>query len=200
METTDPRDEQQPAVARRILMKTAAWTAPMAVAAIAAPAIAASTPEPGGSVNLTSNCTGSSTSQTQTLTIDGSSTYPTHGIWLGNVPNASAPTEARLTIYYSTAFGTLPWTRVSGGTTWSIPTVDATAPAIANFTAYTTAYSGAWTYDATNRRWRASNGLNFRAIRPGTGLCVDPVTIYSLRRITRDGQTFTLQRGPTDLA
>ncbi|WP_157975567.1 hypothetical protein [Brachybacterium sp. YJGR34] len=184
------------AASRRALLSTAAWTAPIAITAVSAPAVAASAPQLGGSISLNSSCSGTS----QTLTINGTSAYPTHGIWMERVPNAPSPTAASVTVYFSTTFGNRTWTRVSGGSTaWSIPVRDTSAPAISGFYAYTSNYTGAWTYDPANRRLYNAARPHFQTVRTGS-TCVDPVTVYVRRRVVLGGQTYTLQRGPLNLA
>lgn len=187
----------RPRSGRRALLRGAAWVTPVAMSSVAAPAVAASSSTVSGSANISSNCSTSGTNATQTLGLSETAAYPTFGFWMDSVPSGSTPTNARFTIYFSTSFGTLTWTRTSAST-WSLPTVDATAPAISGYTAYTTTYSGAWTYDSQRRRYRVNGVIGFQAVRRSLS-CIDPVTIHTLRRVTWNGQAYSLRRGPSNL-
>ena len=196
-----------PIPTRRHLFRGAAWVAPAAAVAVAAPAIAASpTPLLGGILNVRSNTAGT-TNRTQTITIDGSADYPTAGNWMENVPATPNPTAARFTLYLpSPTYAGLTWTRVGNDQTWTIPEPDIGAPRINDYTAYTTTYSSPttasrWARDTSLRRIYATGRPHFQAVRSiAPNVAVPAPTIYTLRRVTYNALPYTLQRGPTTLA
>lgn len=180
---------------RRALMRGAAWAAPSALIAVAAPAIAASSPELNGWVQVATSC--STWSGAQTLSIDGTGRYPVRGIWVDQAPASPAPSGASIT-YYFPSTRALTWTRASGGSaTWSTPARDGRAPRISGFTAYTSTYSGTWTYDATARRQIADARPAFRVTN--TLDSCRTVQVHALRTVTLGGTDYSLQRGPVTL-
>ena len=135
---------------RRHLLRGAAWVAPAAAVAVAAPAVAASPTPLLGGILAVSSITGSGPSgRTQTITINGSAAYPTAGIWMENVPATPNPTAARFTLYLpSPTYAGLTWTRVGNDQTWTIPASYSTARPINGYTAYTTTYLNRPRFDA----------------------------------------------------
>ncbi|EWS81741.1 hypothetical protein BF93_15360 [Brachybacterium phenoliresistens] len=186
------------AMTRRRLMRGVAWAVPTLAVSVAAPAVAASQlgPEVGGSTQFQSSCSGT----TQTLTINGTGSYPSQGTWISNVPSAPAPTSATLTAYYPTDLAPLTWTRLgTGSPAWTVPVVDTSVAQISGYTAYSSTYSGAWTYDTPNRRFYNAARPHFQAVRSGR-TCVTPVTIYVQRQVTLSGQAYSVRRGPSTLS
>lgn len=204
-----PMTASDPIPTRRHLLRGAAWVAPVAAVAVAAPAVAASSAPLLGGILTVSSSTGpaGTTNRRQTITINGSAEYPTAGIWMENVPASPNPTAARYTLYLpSPTHAALTWTRVGTDSTWTIPTVDSGAPAISGYTAYTTTYSNpaivtSWARDNNLRRIYATGRPHFQAVRSvGSNATVPALTVYSLRRVTYNGRDYTLQRGPSTLA
>lgn len=194
---------------RRHLLRGAAWAAPAAAVAVAAPAVAASSaPLLGGSLTVSSSTGAIGTpGRTQTITVNGSAAYPTAGIWMENVPASPNPTAARYTLYLpSPTYAGLTWARVGTDQTWTIPTADSRAPAINGYTAYTTTYSSPttaarWARDTSLRRIYATGRPHFQAVRSiASNVAVPALTVYSLRRVTYNALPYTLQRGPSTLA
>ena len=72
------------------------------------------------------------------------------------------------------------------------------AELIANLTAYTMRYSGAFTYSATNAAKIATGQPYFQATI-GYTACSQSLTTHSLRRVTVDGKLETIQRVPLRL-
>ncbi|MFC0676013.1 hypothetical protein [Brachybacterium hainanense] len=186
-----------PRLTRRALVTGALWAAPTAAVSIAAPALAASTtsaPGLNGWVQVRSSCG----FRSQTLEIDGRGTYPARGLWAEPASSSQRPTNARITVYFPASLGTLRWSAATGSSGWSVPEVDAAAPAISGYLAYTTRYTGDWTYDAVNRRQVAMGQPHFTTTF-STRSCVS-VTAYALRSVQIGGTTYEFRRGPVTLA
>ncbi|WP_435199855.1 hypothetical protein [Janibacter sp. GS2] len=194
---------------RRSVVKGAAWATPTIVLGNAAPAMAASRP-PGlqGWVTVGKSCGNGP----DTLTIDGTGgdnanppTANSRGIWVFNVTSSTVLTNARLTVYYPSSLGTIGWTAASGNSGWSVPSVDNGAPPKAGFIAYTSTYSGAWTfYNNPNNlddHFRANGRPNFTASvsLSGSYCATNGLPLYSLRRVTIDGNLVDFGRGPVYL-
>ena len=190
---------ETPRLTRRTLARTAAWTTPVIAMGAAAPAVAASA-APGlqGYVTVAKQCAGT----TMTLTINGTGTYPDKGLWVFNAQPSSL-SNAAITFYYPSSLGTISWSAAAGNSGWSTPTVDSTAPQISGFTAYTTKYTGSWTYVSTSAPpYSFANGQpNFTAtVTATTARCSDGgVSVYARRTVDVDGTTIAFQRGPVSL-
>ena len=140
-----------PIPTRRHLLRGAAWVAPVAAVAVAAPAVAASSAPLLGGILTVSSSTGpaGTTNRRETITINGSAEYPTAGIWMENVPATPNPTAARSTLYLpAAAYAGLKWGQVGTDQTWTIPAPYSTARPINGYTAYTTTYLNRPRFDA----------------------------------------------------
>ena len=186
---------------RRSLMKTAAWAAPTAAVSVAAPAFAVS-PESKkglqGWVQLESECSGIFLS-TQTLTVDGQGSYPDRGLWImetapGFDLSKAKVTGAKITFYFPTSLGDLRWTNTSGNG-WSGLNRDNRAPQKSGYYAYSSTYTGRWTYDSEKNVMLAAGQPKFTTTRSGCST----VTAYALRSVTVDGETVSFERGPITL-
>ncbi|PWJ27315.1 hypothetical protein ATK17_3506 [Branchiibius hedensis] len=195
-----PPDTADRRVSRRTLAKGAAWTTPVLLVGVVAPPASAS-PQPGlqGWVDVGKSC---NASFAMTLTIDGTGSYPDRGLWVYNAQPAQI-SNAYITFYYPSGLGTIAWTAASGNSNWSVPAVDATAPVIAGYTAYTTRYSGTWTYHATGTDGpysTADGDPKFTATVAGAGTyCRNGVSVYARRTVTVNGTVYTFLRGPVSL-
>lgn len=211
--TTYERAERVPtAVRRRNLVKGAAWSVPVVAAVAAAPSASAS-PEPAlslqGWVEIGKNCF----SNPATLTINGTggnnSSPPNdgrRGLWIF----APAPstdwtiTNARITFYYPTTLGTITWSAAAGNSGWSVPVVTVGLdPAIAGYTAYTTYYSGTWTFNnltGTENDYFFANGRPNFVANPTIANCTTTdIPAYAQRTVTVNGNVITFRRGPVTL-
>lgn len=179
-------------------MKTAAWAAPTAAVSLSAPAFAVS-PESKkglqGWVTVSRQCG----SVNQTITINGRGDYPDRGLWVTetteglNLEDATIE-NASITFYFPSSLDTLSWTS-SSQPGWSNLTVDNSAPAISGHIAYTSTYSGGWTYSTRNDVWLADSDPYFTASRSGCSR----ITAYARRVVTVDGETVAFTRGPVTL-
>lgn len=183
-----------PQMPRRTALTAAAWSAPVIALTTPAPAVAAS-PRPGlqGVVTVRKSC--STTAPGSLLTIDGRGSYPDRGLWVEGATSSTTITSPSITLYFPTALGTIAWQEMNTNSNWSRPVVDTAVPQIANLTAYTMRYSGAFTYSATNAAKIATGQPYFQATISYTA-CSQSLTTHSLRRVTIDGKLETIQRGP----
>lgn len=181
---------------RRVVLNAAAWSAPVIAFTSQAPAAAASA-QPGlqGIVSVRKSCSSSSGS---VLTIDGRGSYPDRGLWIEDATRASTITSASITLYFPTSLGTITWQALNTGSNWSVPSVDASAPRIANLTAYTMRYTGSFTYSSQNQTKVADGQPYFRATISYTA-CSQSLTLHSLRRVTINGTVEAIERGPIRL-
>ncbi|MCT2293058.1 hypothetical protein [Janibacter hoylei] len=187
-------------------MAGAAWAAPTIAIGSAAPAMAASRP-PGlqGWVTVGKGCENSRLTLTINGTGGGTANPPdsnSRGLWVYNTNSSTSIANARVTIYYPNSLGTIAFSRVgSGGTTWSIPAVDSTAPARSGYTAYSTFYTGNWEFYDLNGviddHHRAVDRPNFTATI-NVSSCPN-IQVYSWRTVQVDGQTISFTRGPISL-
>lgn len=151
-----PRDTLR----RRSVLTGAAWTVPAVAVASAAPSVAASGPPAllGSGAIVRNSCTGTATaSGTVSVTFDArpsftTTTQPTAGTWVTNVPISASVTSATLTIYVDSRFTNVSWAyagTASNQRQWSLPKLDSSAPASAGLVAYTSTYqptlTPAWT-------------------------------------------------------
>lgn len=199
MNTSMPAAASTP-VTRRTLAKAAAWATPVLTLAAAAPAVAASNTPPGlqGYVYVAKQCVPRST----LLSIDGSGSYPSRGLWVYNTTSSTTVTNASITFYYPSDLGTLSWSAGTSNSGWSVPTVDSTAQTISGFTAYTTRYTGAWQYVGSGdpTYTYALGQPNFAARVSGSRYCgVDDLPVYANRTVTVGGSTISFRRGPVYL-
>lgn len=133
----------------------------------------------------------------QTLSIDGTGRYPVRGIWVDQAPASPAPCGASITYYFPSSRA-LTWTRASGGSAaWSTPARDDRAPRISGFTAYTSTYSGTWSYDASARRQVADAQPAFRVTN--TLDSCETIRVHALRTVTIGGAEHSHRRGPVTL-
>lgn len=207
------REVSSDTVRRRTVVKGAAWATPAIVIGSAAPAMALSRP-PGlqGWVTVGKSCDlgGFFQDDTLNLTINGTAgnganppDSGTRGLWVFNTYGTTALSEARLTIYYPNSLGSLTWSRVGSNENWSLPAVDATAPAIPGFTAYSTFYSGGWQFrgghsNAIDDHHLAVGRPNFKASKKLSS-CPGTLTLYSWRYVKIDGVPISFRRGPLSL-
>ncbi|KYH45027.1 hypothetical protein [Branchiibius sp. NY16-3462-2] len=185
-------------VTRRTLAKGAAWTTPvLLVGAVTPPASASVQPGLQGWVTVGKSCD----SNTMTLTIDGTGSYPDRGLWVYG-PSTQNIANAFITFYYPSTLA-ITWAANPTNASWSVPAIDNTAPAISGFTAYTTKYSGAWTYHPTGADgpYSTANGQpNFTGTAQNAGvLCRNGVNVYARRTVTVNGTQVTFLRGPVQI-
>lgn len=192
-------------VRRRTVVRGAAWAVPAVVVATSAPAFASSPVPPGGLngwVELERSC---GAQYPTTLTIDGTGSYSSRGLWVYmSPPGPSAPTGADIIFYFQK--NNLSFTN-SSGAGWSnltrVPSLDVNAPAT-GFYAYQTVYTGAWTpYDpagTANDRWEAATDPKFSTTYSSSNGCVN-ITAYARRTVTTATYgSVTFLRGPVTLA
>ena len=191
-------------ISRRTVTKGIAWAAPAVAIAGAAPAYASSPIPPNGLngwVALSRRC--GFFNNPNYLSVDGRGSYPSRGLWTF-VPDPQADiTNATITFYFNRS--NLSFNNGSGSESgWSDlvrnQAADATAPA-AGFFAYTTTYTGGWTWRPTMQGpdgmdpggWEANNDPFFTASGAG---CGGAISAYARRSITVNGETVTFLRGP----
>lgn len=200
-------------IRRRTVVKGAAWATPAIVVGSAAPAMALSRP-PGlqGWVTVGKSCDRGGVFQNDTLnlTIDGTGgnganppNDNTRGLWVFNTYSHTVLSEAKVVIYYQNSLNPLTWTRVGSDQGWTTPTVDTSVPAISGYTAYSTSYSGGWTFkgghaDQANDHHLAGGRPNFRASK-SVSSCPGTLTLYSWRYVKIDGVPVSFRRGPLSL-
>lgn len=194
----------QAGVSRRVLARGAAWAVPAVTIAAAAPALAASPPPPGlqGWLGVGKTCV----SGTDTLTIDGRGSFPTRGLWVYYTTSTTVLTGARMTFYYPTSLGTLTWSDSING--WSKPVVTTGVdPVMPGYTAYTTYYTGGWTWvnaTGTDPDYTLANGDPYftASVTLSDAVCrAGGLTMYIQRTVTvtdgGDSETISFLRGPT---
>ncbi|WP_269928056.1 hypothetical protein [Kocuria massiliensis] len=183
------------APSRRTIAKGAAWSMPIIAAAAATPTYAASA-QPGlqGWVTLGKSC-----NTTSALTLSGVGAYPDRGIWIEQASATSKATNASLTYYVSSSLGNLTWKAQADNGAWSIPVVDTAAPAKAGFTAYTTKYSGTWSFKSDANVLLASSNPSFTAALTTYSACTAGIQAYATRDVTVDGNRIQFTRGPITL-
>ncbi|WP_251445753.1 MULTISPECIES: hypothetical protein [unclassified Microbacterium] len=197
----------QAGISRRTVMKGAAWSAPLLIAAVAAPAYAASGKVPpkglNGWVELRRNC------DNNTFVIDGTGSFTNggtndRGIWLfaGNTP---APVISGATIIFYINKSNLTFTN-SSGSGWSnlvrSSGDDGSSPA-SGYYAYKTTYTGTWTYhtgnfvdnngDPQTQVWVADSQPKWTA---SLGQSCPSLSAYARRTVTVDGSSYSFVRGP----
>ncbi len=198
----------QAGISRRTVMKGAAWSAPLLVAAVAAPAYAASDKVPAKGLNGWVEVGRSCGFGTNTYYLDGTKgSFHTggtkdRGIWLFAGP-AAAISGATMIVYLSKS--DLSFTNGSGAG-WSnlvrSSADDATKPAN-GFFAYKATYTGGWTYQTGNfvdnngdpqtQVWVANTQPKWT---DDLGRSCDSITSYIRRIVTVDGTTYSFLRGP----
>ena len=182
------------AVRRRTLVQGIAWATPAIAFASAAPAMAAS-PGLQGWVTVGKACGGGNV----TLDIDGRGDYPDHGLWVFDGVLAQPPSNANITFYVSSGLGNLNWSTATGNSGWSAPTPNGSPPggAISGFNAYTTTYSGTWSFNGGASRWDANGDPHFT-----TTVQQQPcptVQVYAYRQVTINSVVIGFLRGPIKL-
>lgn len=193
-------------VKRRSLVRGAAWAMPVAAVVAAAPSAAASPPPPrglNGWVTLSRDCT-----RTDEFQIDGRGTFTNggttdRGIWTF-VEEGNIPVSATIVFFLSRSDASFTNSSASG---WSNLTrdagLDSAAPA-PGFFAYTTTYTGGWTWfppitTGTGQRDGAyvANGDPYFLWNMNT---CNTVTAYARRSITLQyNETITFTRGPVSV-
>lgn len=183
-------------VTRRAVVKGAAWAVPVITVGAAAPAMAASPVPPrglNGWVQLEKLC------GDDRFNINGSGSYDDRGLWVFISDPSATIGPASISFYFQS--NTLSWTN-SSGAGWSNLTRDASAddPSLTGFYAYTTTYTGTWTYvndtnDAEDR-WEADTDPYFYRVL--TDCLV--ITAYARRtvRVVSGGTetNVSFRRGP----
>ena len=212
MLTSQPDLSLPGSVTRRTLTRGVAWATPVIVVGAAASAHAASPgpPEPGlqGWVRVTKNCRNNN--DDMDLTIDGhvdGTRYPVppgYGLYVFNTSGTTVLTNAKSTFYYPSSLGTISWAAGGNNGNWSVPSVDPSVPAISGYTAYSTTYSGSWTYHGPpeNPTYTIANTVpHFTAtVTPGRRMCGDGgLSLYARRAVTVDGTEVAFVRGPVAL-
>lgn len=197
-----------PEISRRAVAKGSAWAAPVAVTSAAAPALAASGPQPAPTIAGNGyiprlSCSGT----TLVARFDNRTSYtsaaPSIGYWVNN-PNGGIPTCAARVTYLDSRLTNPVWTRMDATkTAWSIPApaptvvCGTTIPTFAGMTPFVTYYSGTWTSVPTANPpfIIATEGSDFKVtatMAPGT----DCTTIF----YARNARFLTLNNYPTPLA
>lgn len=191
------RPDQPLPPTRRTVAKGALWSAPVVAVTTTMPAYTASAtrPAPGlqGWVALAKGCSTSST-----LAVDGVGAYPNRGLWIEGAAETTRAGSAALTYYLPSTLGSLTWTPQAGNGAWPTPRVDPAAPLRSGFTAYTTSYSGSWTFNRTNKILMATSSPSF-STRLDYSLCSRQITAYALRTVIVDNVKTTFARGPVSL-
>lgn len=178
-------------VSRRVLTKGVAWAAPVTIIGTAAPAFAGSQVDGlNGWVLLRGKCP--TWSAAGRLEIDGRGTYPDRGLWVWPVNSADVEVKnAKITFY-------LPSNRVSGSfrsdanSQWSVPVVDNSVPGKAGYTAYTTTYSGSWTYVSSENQMRVTSYPVFSIA--ASNICTSPLRVTARRSVEVGGNTLVFER------
>ena len=180
-------------VPRRAALSAAAWSVPVIAFTASAPASAVSA-RPGlqGLVTVRKSC--STTDPGSLLTIDGRGSYPDRGLWIEGATSSTTITSPSITLYFPSSLGTITWQAMNTNSNWPRPVVDTTVPQIANLTAYTMRYSGAFTYSA-----KIATGQPYFQATISYNTCSQSLTTHSLRRVTVNGKLETIQRGPLRL-
>lgn len=184
--------EAPTAPSRRALTKGIAWSAPVALVSVAAPAFAVSTPGLNGWVQVGTSCSWG----TQTLTIDGSGSYPNRGLWVDLAPQSPSPQNAFIIFYFPSDLN-LTWSAMSDNSGWSIPSVYSSAPPISGYTGYITRYTGTWQWNASARRQIAVGKPHFQVSQRFQGCRT--ITAYARRSVTLPSGTYAFTRGPVTL-
>ena len=182
---------------RRTLVKGAAWSVPVVAVGGAAPAFASSPIPPRGMngwVTLSrQNCS---------LAIDGRGRFTgggdnDRGIWTFVDDPAAVIEGGIITFYFNRS--DLTWSN-SSGTGWSDlvrdPGRDGARPA-PGFFAYTTTYSGTWTYRPEHEAWVANGQPYFTSRMPGWSC--GAIRSYARRTLTVNDETITFTRGPVQV-
>lgn len=200
---------QSAGISRRTVMKGAAWSAPLLVAAVAAPLAAASGKVPpkglNGWVTVSLDCDNGNRYRfdaTQGSFVNGGTSD--RGIWLFAGPTASI-SGATMIIYL--ARQDLSFTNGSTGTGWTnlvrSSGDDGTAPS--GFFAYKATYSGGWHYNPTPPPYVDNNGDPQTQVwvaddKPrwttNVGNSCNQMTSYISRIVTVDGTVYSFVRGP----
>lgn len=181
--------ENQP---RRQFVRGAAWSVPAIIATTSLPVYAAS-PHPilDGWVNNRTRCyTGK---ENMLYEIDGRGTYPTRGLWISGASSTAKITNVKITQYISTTAGKLTF-RVGATSQWTLLTYDATAPVKSGYYAYTTNFTGTWSYNTSNKLWIPSTQPFFQA---SSNVCVNALKVITVRQAVVDGKTYTTERSGT---
>lgn len=180
-----------------MVAKGAAWTTPVLLTGVVAPAFAASiAPGLQGWVSVGKDCNQSRI----TLSIDGTGSYPDRGLWVYNAPPGQV-SNAYIQFYYPVSLGVISWVAESANRSWSVPVVDLTAPSISGYTAYTTSYSGNWR-SATDGGQQYSYAIgqpDFTGTVSNGTSCSTAVSLYARRTVTVNSQVIAFQRGPVTL-
>lgn len=177
-------------IRRRSVVKGTAWAAPaIAVAAVAPNVSASPIPERGlnGWVQLGRLCNW----QTDRFNVDGRGSYDDRGLWTFT-EESDIPVGAEIIFWFSREL-----TFTNGASDWTnltrVPTLDSTTRGYA----YSTTYSGDWTYRSRgtqNARWEADTDPYWYATGGG---CLGRICAYARRIVTySDGTSVSFDRGP----
>lgn len=189
-------------VQRRTLAQGLAWTAPVAVLGASAPLAAASIP-PGlqGWVTVRKSCRSNQSSITGEIDGTGTPKYPNgiYGLYVLNTNSTTTVSNASITFFLPTSFGTPTWSLVGSYQGWSTPVVNST-PSCPNgcptgATAYVMYYADTWGWtQGTN--YTIANGVpNFTAnSTTGTSFCTNGLSITAVRCVTVNGSQICFQR------
>jgi hypothetical protein len=197
------------ALTRRNVVKGAAWAVPVITVA-GTPAFAIGSPVPDlaleGWVVVGKDCNLGN----DTLTINGTGgngasppNTGTRGIWIfAPAPAAQwTITNPRITFYYPSSLGTLTWSTATGNANWSAPVVTVGVdPPIAGYTAYTTYYSGTWTFfdlPGTDNDYFLADGRPNFVESVNISDCGNDLTVYARRTVTVNGNVITFIRSVT---
>lgn len=213
MEQQVTADDVTTGLKRRSIVKGSAWAVPTIVIGSAAPPLAASDTRPPGLqgwVTVGKNC-GFFTNK-NSFSIDGTGggnanppNGSSKGLWVFKTNSTTTFANARITFYYPNSTGTITWTAESDSSGWSVPVktigVD---PAFTGYTAYTTYYTGGWTFYNSSilddQHHRANGRPHFTG--SWTSSNCGSVSVYAQRTVTviKDRtETVTFRRGPVTL-
>lgn len=188
---------------RRALVAGGAWAAPALLATATIPAYAASV-EARNAIELEKSLQGQlrvnltcrvSSFEFTLMGVPGQTAQQT--FYIGGAKETSVITAPSFTFYLpSQTVPTLTWRPIGTVVGWSTPAVDASAPAIPGFTAYTMRYTlNNWSYDATLSRHYIPHLPAFSAV-VNSRSCPTNFQVHSLRQVTVDGKLYQFRIGP----
>lgn len=170
-----PAGDGRPHISRRTIAQGITWATPAVLVAGAAPAFAASPKPPGlqGWVLASRGCNNSR------LTIDFDSspsnpgTIPAggYGLWIFDATSTTQARNASVTVYVPTSWGQLSVSSSTGNSGWSTPVLDTTVTQIPAKRAYTTKYTGGWTFENATKRLKVNGRLHISGTSGSSNTC-----------------------------
>lgn len=181
---------------RRRLVQGTAWAAPVVLAATSVPAYAAS-PTRGldGWLLNSTRCTNDAYGRRiTTYEFNATGSYPTRGLWVSGATEKSVIGSTKIIQYIGYTAATLTF-QVAQASQWTTLAYDASAPKRDGYIAYSTTYTGTWSYDKATGLYFPANQPYFRARITGT--CISGLRVTTRREIVIDGGTYTTERSGT---